>query len=100
MTSRLIYGILATLIAGSLTTSVSAQTFGGYPCTIDCSGHEAGAQWAQQHGVTSAAGCGGNSQSFVEGCKAYTEENDDQDDYGSSVFSDDSDDESEDDSVW
>jgi len=49
--------------------------FYGYPCTEDCSGHEAGYEWAEENGVTDADDCGGNSDSFIEGCQAYVEEN-------------------------
>lgn len=34
----------------------------------DGSGHAAGYEWAERKGVTS---CGGNSQSFIEGCEEY-----------------------------
>lgn len=50
------------------------QYFNGYPCTIDCSGHEAGYDWADENGIEDPDDCGGNSQSFVEGCRAYAEE--------------------------
>jgi len=32
------------------------------------SGHYAGYEWAEQNGVSS---CGGNSNSFIEGCEEY-----------------------------
>jgi hypothetical protein len=51
-----------------------SQEFGGYPCTDDCSGHEAGYQWAQDNGIEQAEDCGGNSDSFIEGCVTYAEE--------------------------
>lgn len=50
-------------------------TFKGYPCTSDCSGHEAGYNWAEENGISSADECGGNSNSFIEGCESYVEEN-------------------------
>ena len=60
------------------------DTFQGYECTVDCSGHEAGYEWANRNGITDPGDCGGNSQSFVEGCQAFAEENyDPADDYGS-----------------
>jgi len=40
-------------------------------CTDDCSGHEAGFAWAQENDVTDASECGGNSDSFAEGCEAF-----------------------------
>ena len=52
-------------------------TFKGYECTDDCSGHEAGYDWAEENGVTSVDDCGGNSNSFIEGCESYAEEQDD-----------------------
>jgi len=58
------------------TVDDSGRTFGGYECTDDCSGHEAGYSWAEQNGIGDPGDCGGNSQSFVEGCRSYAEEND------------------------
>lgn len=52
-----------------------AQTFKGYPCTEDCSGHEAGYEWAERKGVTDESDCDGKSNSFNEGCQAWVEEN-------------------------
>lgn len=51
-------------------------TFDGDPCTSDCSGHEAGYNWAESHALTDeddcdTAGENSNSPSFAEGCKAY-----------------------------
>jgi len=51
------------------------QSFGGYECTDDCSGHEAGYNWAEENGIEDEGGCGGNSNSFIEGCQSYVEEN-------------------------
>lgn len=50
-------------------------TFNGYDCTDDCSGHEAGYNWAEENGIYDENDCGGNSNSFIEGCISYTEEN-------------------------
>ena len=47
--------------------------FHGYECTEDCSGHEAGYDWAERHDVDDPDDCGGNSQSFIEG-QSYAEE--------------------------
>lgn len=44
-----------------------------YGCTEDCSGHEAGAAWAADNDLRDPGDCGGRSQSFLEGCQAYTE---------------------------
>lgn len=52
-----------------------AGSYAGYGCTVDCSGHEAGYNWAAENGITDPDSCGGNSWSFIEGCRAYAEEN-------------------------
>lgn len=44
---------------------------GSLGCTEDCSGHDAGYQWAQENEIEDAGDCGGNSNSFIEGCEAY-----------------------------
>ncbi len=65
------------MIAASIALSGSvafAADFHGYPCTQDCEGHEAGYQWAEDNGITDPDDCDGNSQSFIEGCQAYAEE--------------------------
>lgn len=51
------------------------STFHGYECTEDCSGHKAGFEWAEENDISDVDDCGGNSQSFIEGCEAYVEEN-------------------------
>lgn len=42
-----------------------------YSCTDDCSGHEAGVAWAADNDVTDESECGGNSESFREGCESF-----------------------------
>lgn len=51
------------------------RTFYGYRCTFDCSGHLAGWNWAESRGITQRFECGGRSQSFIEGCYAYVDQN-------------------------
>lgn len=51
------------------------STFNGYDCTDDCSGHEAGYEWAEDKDIYDESDCGGNSNSFIEGCLSYVEEN-------------------------
>lgn len=53
----------------------SHQTFHGYECTEDCSGHEAGYEWAEENDIDDEDDCSGDSDSFDEGCQAYVEEN-------------------------
>lgn len=43
-----------------------------YGCTDDCSGHEAGFEWAKANDVTDGS-CYGDSASFNEGCQAYAD---------------------------
>ncbi len=58
-------------------SDLSGQTFQDVGdtsrCTEDCSGHDAGWQWAQNHEVTDTSECLG-SGSFEDGCEAYVEE--------------------------
>ena len=49
-------------------------TFNGYECTDDCSGHEAGYQWAEDNDVCDEEFDGGNSESFNEGVRSYAED--------------------------
>lgn len=56
-------------------SDTDAKDFHGYPCTKDCSGHEAGYSWAEEHDIHDPDKCGGKSQSFIEGCRAWAEEN-------------------------
>jgi hypothetical protein len=51
------------------------RSFNGYECTEDCSGHEAGSQWAEENDIANVDDCEGNSTSFIEGCMSYLEEN-------------------------
>jgi hypothetical protein len=57
----------------------TSPTFAGSPCTSDCSGHEAGYNWAEEHGIDDESDCDtagdtSNSPSFAEGCRAYVQE--------------------------
>jgi hypothetical protein len=52
-----------------------AGYFHGHRCTVDCSGHEAGYEWAEEHDIHDPDECGGKSQSFIEGCRAWAEDN-------------------------
>lgn len=63
----------------------TSSTFAGSPCTSDCSGHEAGYNWAEEHGIDDESDCDtagdtSNSPSFAEGCRAYVQENGSTDD--------------------
>jgi hypothetical protein len=67
-------------LTDSSSASESTRTFGGNPCTSDCSGHEAGYNWAEEHGIDDESECDtagdtSNSPSFAEGCRDYVMEN-------------------------
>lgn len=66
-----------------------AQTFEGYECTVDCSGHEAGYEWAERNGISDADDCSGNSNSFIEGCRAWADQQTDEDEVEDSSSDDD-----------
>lgn len=51
------------------------EEFHGYECSDDCSGHNAGYEWADENGVCDQDFYGGNSESFAEGVRIYAEEN-------------------------
>jgi hypothetical protein len=69
---------LAIFSSFAITSPAVAQdrTFGDFDCTVDCSGHAAGYKWADKHSIDDEGDCPqGNSQSFHEGCVAYTQDN-------------------------
>lgn len=53
----------------------SKYYFGEYKCEDDCSGHYAGYEWAEESNINNEEDCSGNSQSFIEGCKSFVEDN-------------------------
>lgn len=65
------------------TNEYETVTSDNWVCTEDCSGHEAGFNWAEENGITDPSDCGGKSDSFIEGCEAYANEQTmEEDDYG------------------
>lgn len=44
-------------------------------CTSDCSGHDAGYEWAESHDICDPEYDNGNSDSFNEGVQAYAYDN-------------------------
>jgi len=58
------------------TAALGTPTFADDPCTSDCGVHEAGYNWAKEHGINDDADCDtagetSNSSSFAEGCHGY-----------------------------
>jgi hypothetical protein len=52
---------------------VDEDLFHGWKCGDgDCSLHQAGYAWAAQHKIANPQNCQGKSESFIEGCWAYT----------------------------
>ena len=63
-------------VSSTETPTPTKDTFAGNDCTGDCSGHEAGYNWAEEHSIDDEDACDtagdrSNSPSFAEGCKAY-----------------------------
>ena len=63
-------------VSSTETPTPTSDTFAGNDCTGDCSGHEAGYNWAEEHSIDDEDACDtagdrSNSPSFAEGCKAY-----------------------------
>ncbi|RUW51669.1 hypothetical protein EOA32_15440 [Mesorhizobium sp. M1A.F.Ca.ET.072.01.1.1] len=72
---RIIVAAGALVLASFVALPAKAQeTLHGYDCTDDCSGHEAGYDWAARNDISDERDCDGDSQSFNEGCQAYVEE--------------------------
>ena len=72
---RLLALICITVFLAGCSGADSTEYFHGYPCTEDCSGHEAGYEWAEENDIDDTYDCDSNSSSFTEGCEAYVEEN-------------------------
>jgi hypothetical protein len=52
---------------------VDEDLFHGWRCGGgDCSLHQAGYAWAAEHKIANPQDCQGKSESFIEGCWAYT----------------------------
>jgi hypothetical protein len=60
--------------SGDSYDSDSKITSDNWDCTNDCSGHDAGYEWASDKNITDPDECDGNSDSFIEGCQAYANE--------------------------
>ncbi len=61
-------------------------TFDSYECLDDCSGHQAGYDWAEENDIDDDSACSTNSPSFNEGCQSFVDGGggviDDEDDSG------------------
>lgn len=68
------YAILPLTLVLGITTA-NAATFDGNTCLGDCSGHQAGYNWAEQNDIDDESSCSTPSASFNQGCESYVEEN-------------------------
>jgi len=71
---RFIFATLPLALALGI-TAAHAATFDGNTCLGDCSGHQAGYDWAEQNDVDDESSCSTPSASFNQGCESYVEEN-------------------------
>jgi hypothetical protein len=46
--------------------------FHGYACTIECSLLQEGYAWASSRQLSNPADCRGTSETFIDGCRAFT----------------------------
>lgn len=70
--------ILFILPLSAVLSLANAQESPGAGCpgdAVDCSAHAAGYEWADLNNIDSVDECSGNSDSFIEGCQTYVEEN-------------------------
>lgn len=65
--------VMALLVSVLGSAIVSADTFDGYKCTDDCSGHQAGYDWAGDNDIDDEDSCDTPSQSFNEGCQSFVQ---------------------------
>jgi opacity protein-like surface antigen len=65
--------VMALLVSVLGSTTISADTFDGYECTDDCSGHQAGYDWAEDNDIDDEDSCDTSSQSFNEGCQSFVQ---------------------------
>jgi hypothetical protein len=70
------YGVVSSFNEKPLSNEHYEDTgkyFNGDPCMGDCSGHEAGFEWAKNNRIEYVSDCSGNSESFIEGCESWVE---------------------------
>jgi len=74
--SPLMRGLFALAILSLLACGRGTETYreahGSGACESGaCAGHEAGWRWARARRIDDPNKCGGRSESFIEGCRAY-----------------------------
>lgn len=68
----IMFAILPFALALGIATA-NAATFDGNTCLGDCSGHQAGYDWAEENDIDDEDSCDTSSQSFNEGCLSFVE---------------------------
>ena len=64
-------GVVREKVVGDLSSQTFEDVGDNAACTDDCSGHNAGFEWAKDHDIDDESECRGNSASFIEGCQTY-----------------------------
>jgi hypothetical protein len=78
MRAYIVIGTLAALVVSAriYTAHTQDRLIAGLNCTVDCSGYDAGYEWAKQRDIDDDDYCPDGNKSFYEGCAAYANETD------------------------
>jgi hypothetical protein len=73
MRAYIVIGTLAALaVSARVYTAYSHdREIAGLNCAVDCSGYDAGYEWAKQRDIDDDDYCPDGNESFYEGCAAY-----------------------------
>jgi len=73
MRAYIVIGTLAVLALSAriYTAHTQDRLIAGLNCTVDCSGYDAGYNWAKQRDIDDDDYCPDGNKSFYEGCVAY-----------------------------
>jgi hypothetical protein len=76
MRAYIVIGVLAILamFARIYAANTQDRISAGLTCTADCSGYDAGYNWAEQRGIDDDDYCPDGDKFFYEGCVAYVAE--------------------------
>ena len=73
MRACIVIGTLVVLAVSAriYTSHTQDRLVAGLNCTVDCSGYDAGYEWAKQRDIDDDDYCPDGNKSFYEGCAAY-----------------------------
>jgi hypothetical protein len=73
MRAYIVIGTLAVLAVSAriYTAYTQDRVIAGLNCTVDCSGYDAGYNWAKQHDIDDDDYCPNGNKPFYDGCSAY-----------------------------